>query len=94
MWTRYSGYGVSQTNLVLCCFFQVMEAMKKYGVRQEDEEGMEKGEREVAEMQFPALERMLAVSESACLVELACQFLSIFFDGGEDGGSSISVLSI
>lgn len=52
--------------LILFCavFFQVMEAMKKYGVRQEDEEGMEKGEREVVEMQFPALERMLAVSES------------------------------
>ena len=42
---------------------EVMEAMKKYGVRaSEDGEEIEKGERELPEMQFPALERMLAVS--------------------------------
>ena len=40
---------------------EVMEAMKKYpGVP--EGEGMEKGEREVMAMQFPTLERMLAVS--------------------------------
>lgn len=42
---------------------EVMEAMKKYGRRDDDDdEGMEKGQREVSEIQFPALERMLAVS--------------------------------
>ena len=39
-----------------------MEVMKKHGVRQEEGDYMEKGEREVMEMQFPVLERMLAVS--------------------------------
>ena len=40
---------------------EVMEAMKKYGAS--DVEGMEKGEREAMVMQFPTLERMLAVSK-------------------------------
>ena len=39
---------------------EVMEAMKKYGAPTGD--GMEKGEREEMVMQFPTLERMLAVS--------------------------------
>ena len=39
---------------------EVMEAMKKYGAPTGDV--MEKGEREEMVMQFPTLERMLAVS--------------------------------
>ena len=42
---------------------EVMEAMKKYGGAPEGE-GMEKGEREAMVMQFPTLERMLAVSRN------------------------------
>ncbi|WAR07060.1 CE290-like protein [Mya arenaria] len=43
---------------------EVMEAMKKYGISRDGGVEMEKGEREVAEMQFPALERMLAAIEA------------------------------
>lgn len=39
---------------------EVMEAMRKYGAT--EGEGMEKGEKEAMVMQFPTLERMLAVS--------------------------------
>jgi hypothetical protein len=45
---------------------EVMEAVKKYGMRAtEDGDGeeMEKGQREIQEMQFPSIERMLAVSK-------------------------------
>ena len=43
---------------------EVMEAMKKYGAGAPEGEGMEKGEREamMGAIQFPTLERMLAVS--------------------------------
>ena len=43
---------------------EVMEAMKKYGAGATEGEGMEKGEREamMGAIQFPTLERMLAVS--------------------------------
>ncbi|XP_053396760.1 centrosomal protein of 290 kDa-like [Mercenaria mercenaria] len=48
---------------------EVMEAMKKYGVRaSEDGEVIEKGERELPEMQFPALERMLAAIEAKSVI--------------------------
>jgi len=50
-------------NYVTTHTVQVLEVMKKYGISRSTEGGdeMEKGEREVAEMQFPAIERMLAV---------------------------------
>jgi len=50
-------------NYVTTHTVQVLEVMKKYGISRSKEGGdeMEKGEREVAEMQFPAIERMLAV---------------------------------
>lgn len=55
---------------------EVMEAMKKYGVRAtEDGEEMEKGQREVSDIQFPALERMLAVSV-VYIDCISCTFLA------------------
>ena len=62
---------------------EVMEAMKKYpGVP--EGEGMEKGEREVMAMQFPTLERMLAVSIHQPVLAVPRENLSLVFPTRSD----------
>ena len=55
---------------------EVMEALKRYGGAPPpgDGEEMEKGEREVAAMQFPTLERMLAVRCALMLYKTFSKF--------------------
>ncbi|KAL4233575.1 hypothetical protein ACF0H5_008256 [Mactra antiquata] len=48
---------------------EVIEAMKKYGRRVDDDgEELEKGQREISDIQFPALERMLAAIEAKSVI--------------------------